>query len=347
MKENIPQSTALSEVGDQSLRSNLQTLLPRSRAIVKAEVQSQYIELRNLQKEWDAYLEGCDRFFDAGIAKAKATLDHLKDQKSQFYNPGLAEKNRVRLLADEWSAEEKRQAAAEAERLNALRRAEAAEKAAKEKREADEKAEAERKERARVAEIDRKAAEAKAEEERKEQAKWAEIERKENEKKLAQQRKDGEITKREADKRQKEIDEQAARDRKSADDEAAEKKKAAAEQAERDKQAADAEAKRKMDEAAKQAADTVANVQDVRVEPSVPKVAGTKDQTYFFSEIQDASQILNAYDAAVATKDMSRHVFLRQFIAVDEKAIGSFARKTKNNQKAAAQIPGVKFFSRG
>ena len=149
-----------------------------------------------------------------------------------------------------------------------------------------------------------------AEVERKERERQAEIDRKAREKELEAQRKAGEIGKREAERLKKE----------------------AAEAAEREKV-----------QAAKDAKEAAANVQEVRVAPSTPKVAGIKSQQYFFAEVTDESAIIRAFLAG----DSERRAFLRQFITVDAQAVGRFARDTKDCDKAASLVPGCKFTSKG
>jgi multidrug efflux pump subunit AcrA (membrane-fusion protein) len=181
------------------------------------------------------------------------------------------------------------------------------------------------------AEAERKAAEerriaiAAAEAERKEREKWAEIDRKNRERDLEAQRKAGEINKREMEKQ----------------------KKLAAEQAERDRQSAAAEMERQKQLAAEQEKRTAADVKEVKVLASVPTVAGVKNQTFFFGDVENGEKILNDYDAAVHAHDVPRQIFLRQFMMVNEQEVGKFARETKDNEKAAKLLPGVKFWSKG
>ena len=150
-----------------------------------------------------------------------------------------------------------------------------------------------------------------AEEERKERNRIAEEQRKQVEKDAEAARKAGEIGKREAERL----------------------KKAAAEAAEREKVRAAEDAKM-----------AAADVQEVTVKANVPTVAGAKNQTYYFADVTDPMAIIRAYETA---KDPLRIAFLRRFIIVDEKAIGQFARDTKDNAKCSALLPGCKFTSRG
>jgi hypothetical protein len=275
----VEQNVSLA-VNTQQIESNLAQLMKRSQALVVRD-QNTFVEARTIQKDLDAYIKSVGFELDEGIAKAKGTLDHLKDQKEKFVAPARAQKDAIRQKADDWSAEEKRKAAAEAERINAENRRLAAIKAEEEK----------------------KAAEARAEEERKARAKEIEA-----------ARKAGDVGKREAERLKKE---------------------------------SEAEAQRQREQAARDAELAKSQVQEVRVAPAIPKVAGVKDQTYYFAEITNPSAILFAYDKAIREGDNERAAFLSRFVMVDEKEVGAFARQTKNNEKAAAQVPGVRFWSKG
>lgn len=153
-----------------------------------------------------------------------------------------------------------------------------------------------------------------AELERKEREKQAEIDRKAREKELEAQRKAGEIGKREAERLKKE--------------------EAAA--AEREKVRAAEDAKK-----------AVENAPQVTVKPNIPTVAGQKNQTYYFAEVTNPAQIIAAFVLAVQKNDADRVAFLAKFITVDESEVGKFARKTQDNAAATAQIPGVRFWSKG
>jgi hypothetical protein len=161
-----------------------------------------------------------------------------------------------------------------------------------------------RAEAARVAAAERAEAERKSEEMRKQQEREAEADRKAREKVLEQQRKAGEINKREAEKQKKLAAEQAERE-----------KKLAAEEAERARLAAI--------EAEKVAA---ANVQEVRVEPSVPKVSGIKARVNWKFKIVNASKLP------------------RMYLMADEVAIGTEVRRLKDKAKAEAAIPGIEVY---
>ena len=180
---------------------------------------------------------------------------------------------------------------------------------------AKQKAEADRIESERLAAENRKAQEA--------EAKRQEVERQQQ---IEEQRKAGEITKRAAE---------------------AAAKKAAEERERQQKEAREAEAKER--ERAKAAAEEAkkAPPPTVRVVPNVPVVAGIKNQTHFYAEVTDSSKILFAYDKAIREGASDRAAFLSRFVIVDEKEVGSFARDTKDNAKATAALPGVRFYSEG
>jgi hypothetical protein len=164
----------------------------------------------------------------------------------------------------------------------------------------------------RINEENRAAAARKAEEERKERERQAEEDRKAREREIDAQRKAGEIKAREAEKLKKE----------------------AAEQEERERQRAAADAV------------TAANsAPEVKVQPNLPKGAGLpKNQTFYFAEVTDPQATIRAYETA---KDPVRIAFLRRFITVSEQEVGKFARETKDNEKAASLLPGVRFTSKG
>lgn len=85
----------------------------------------------------------------------------------------------------------------------------------------------------------------------------------------------------------------------------------------------------------------------VSVKPNIPTVAGVKNQTYYFGEIESPNTILLKYDTAILRGDVKRYIFLRQFLSVSETAVGKFARDTKDNDAATKQLPGVRFWSKG
>jgi hypothetical protein len=163
----------------------------------------------------------------------------------------------------------------------------------------------------RINEERRLAAQRQAEEERRERERIAEEQRKQAAKEAEAARRAGEIGKREA---------------------------------ERLKREADAAAEREKVRAAEDARIAAEQVQEVKVKPSVPTVAGVKNQTYYYAEMIDPLAIIRAYETA---KDPVRIAFLRRFIQVNEQELGKFAREEKDNAKASAQLPGVRFWSKG
>lgn len=173
------------------------------------------------------------------------------------------------------------------------------------------KAEAEQR---RINDENRIKAQAAADAERKERQRIAEEERKQAEKEVEAARKAGDIGKREAERLKKE----------------------AALAAEREKARADFEA-----------VHAVENVQQVTVKAAVPVVAGVKNQTFYHAEVTQPVLILLAYQSAVLNNDKDRMLFLGRFITVDTQEVGKFARDTKDNSKATAQLPGVRFWSKG
>jgi hypothetical protein len=118
-------------------------------------------------------------------------------------------------------------------------------------------------------------------------------------------------------------------------------------EAERMKKEADAKTERERILAAEEARKAAENVPEVQVKAAVPVVAGAKNQTFYYAEVTNASQIIAAYNQALIQSNLERQRFLQQFIVVDEQAVGAFARKTKNNEEATAQVPGVRFWSKG
>ena len=85
----------------------------------------------------------------------------------------------------------------------------------------------------------------------------------------------------------------------------------------------------------------------VTVQPNIPKVAGVKNQTYYFAAVENEAKILFDYDAAVRSGNQQRATFLSRFIMVDEAEVGAFARETKDDAKVMAQLPGVRAWSKG
>jgi flagellar biosynthesis GTPase FlhF len=155
----------------------------------------------------------------------------------------------------------------------------------------------------RINEERRKQAEEEAEKQRKEAAERAEAERKRQQKQIEEARKAGEIGKREADKLKKQAEEEAER----AKEQAAQDAKLAAE-----------------------------NVQEVKVLPSVPKVAGLRGRVNYYAAVVDADALLKAW--------ANGRTDLRKFIYIDEKALNEEARKVKDSKKLMEMIPGIRAY---
>ena len=126
-------------------------------------------------------IKGVGFELDPGIAKAKESYDHLRNQKAKWVERYAGPIETVAKKAEAWKAEERRLAQVEQDRINEQAHLTAAAKAAEEKRIADAKAEEDRK--ARQKEIDK-------------------------------QRASGELKAREAAKLKKEADERAEAERK-------------------------------------------------------------------------------------------------------------------------------------
>lgn len=82
----------------------------------------------------------------------------------------------------------------------------------------------------------------------------------------------------------------------------------------------------------------------VTVKPAIPTVAGVKNQVYYYAQLEDADKIIADF---VTTKNPEQRAFLRQFIAINETALGKFAREIKDSEKATSLVPGVKFWQKG
>jgi hypothetical protein len=133
-----------------------------------------------------------------------------------------------------------------------------------------------------------------AEEDRKRAEKQAEEDRKKREAEIKAAQKSGDIGKREAEKLKKQADEDTQR---------------AKEQAAKDAEAAKA------------------NVQEVTVQPSVPKVAGIRAHVNWKFKIIEASKIT------------------RPYLSPDDVLIGRMVREKKDKAKAEAECPGIEVWS--
>ena len=99
--------------------------------------------------------------------------------------------------------------------------------------------------------------------------------------------------------------------------------------------------------AEEQAIKSAADVATVRVVPSVPVIAGVKNQTYYSADVIDKQAIIDRFALALLTKNNDQAVFLRKFIQVNEAEVSKFARETKDSDKVMSLLPGVRATSRG
>jgi multidrug efflux pump subunit AcrA (membrane-fusion protein) len=257
-----PMETALARPDEKKLESGLAVLQQRAIAIVVRDPDSYRLCCEG-KAEAQKYIKDAGFELDPGIAKAKETYDHLRNQKAKYVDPAKAIVDTFAKKAEEYRTEEKRKADAEARRLQ---------------------------EEARVAQ-ERKA----AEERRVEEARIAE-ENKKRQAEIAQARAAGELKARDAAKLQKQAD-------------------------------ADAEAARQLAE--QEAAKTAAAVPVVKVEASIPKVAGSKNQTYWKFRVVDELKIPRA------------------FLMPNEAGIGRMVRDTKDKAAAETACPGIEVWSEG
>jgi membrane protein involved in colicin uptake len=169
------------------------------------------------------------------------------------------------------------------------------EKAESWKREERRKAEEEQR---RIREEQRIAAEKQAATERAEREKQAAEERKRREAEIAAAQKAGELRKREAERLAKEAREAEERER-----------------------------KRAAEDAAKRQAEAAAEAAKIKVEPSIPKVAGIKARVNWKFRIVDASKLRRTY------------------LQADEVKIGAMVRNIKDKAKAEAECPGIEVYT--
>lgn len=85
----------------------------------------------------------------------------------------------------------------------------------------------------------------------------------------------------------------------------------------------------------------------VTVQPNIPKVAGIKNQTFYYAEVENEQQLISAFVAAAEQGNDERVAFLRQFICTADALISKYARDTKDAAKVMAQLPGVRAWSKG
>jgi hypothetical protein len=172
---------------------------------------------------------------------------------------------------------------------------------------------------------------------------------------LEEERKTAEETRRVNEQRRIEAQRKADEDRRIAEAEAESKRKAEQKQIDADREAglikareanrlkkqAEEDAARAKLDAKKEADLAVADVQDVKVESNVPKVAGVQRRTNYYAEVTDAAALISAFEDG----DETQRDFLRQFITVNEPAVGKYAREAKDPKKVEQSIPGVKAWS--
>ncbi len=97
------------------------------------------------------------------------------------------------------------------------------------------------------------------------------------------------------------------------------------------------------------AADAEAQVQAVKDNPLTVKadirpVAGVPSTTNYKAEVTQPHVLINAFVDACHNHNTERAVYLRQFIMVNEKALGVEARAVKNSKMLTQKIPGVHFY---
>ena len=255
-------TTALAAPDEKKLESNLAILQQRAIAIVVRDADSYRLCCEG-KAEAQKYIKDAGFELDPGIAKAKDTYDHLRNQKAKYVDPAKAIVDCFATKAEDYRTEEKRKADEETRREQEKARVETERKAAQERKAAEAQAEADRKKR--QAEIDAARA-------------------------------SGELKAREAEKLRKRVE-------------------------------ADALAAREA--AAKQETLTAAAVPLVKVEASIPRMAGSKNQTFWEHRVIDETKIP------------------REYLMVDESKIGKMVREVKDKTTAEATCPGIEVWSRG
>ena len=85
----------------------------------------------------------------------------------------------------------------------------------------------------------------------------------------------------------------------------------------------------------------------VTVQPNIPKVAGIKNQTFYYAGVEKPIMIILDYEAAILNDDSTRKIFLARFLMVNESEVSKYARETKDDAKVMAQLPGVRAWSKG
>jgi hypothetical protein len=147
-----------------------------------------------------------------------------------------------------------------------------------------------------------------AEEQRKADEARAKEEREKREKEIKEAQKAGELKKREAEKLRREAEER--------------------ERQQREQAAKDAEAAK-------------VNVQEVKVMPSTPKIAGTRGRVNYYAEFTNLAALLDAFVEARLKSNIARALYLRKFIKGDDQELGREARAVKDSKKLESLIPGI------
>jgi hypothetical protein len=247
-------STSIVKPDVEKIQNQLSVLTGRVDSIEKITTADQYRDMADNVTAVRVYMKSVGFELDPGIAKAKETYDHLKNQKAKYIQPAQTIEETARAKMAAYNERERLAAEAETRRINEERRVQAQREADEAKRKAEAEAEEKRKEAEAWAAAEKKANEAKAE-----------ADRKAKEKEIKDAQKSGEITKREAEK--------AAR---KAELEAEERKKKAAADHQRALQEACDEERRHNEQAKREADAAAANVQEVKVEPNRVAVAGIR-----------------------------------------------------------------------
>lgn len=76
------------------------------------------------------------------------------------------------------------------------------------------------------------------------------------------------------------------------------------------------------------------------VVPNLPTVAGYRKSVTYPVEVQSFEAFMKAYATAISKKDKPRAQFLREFLALDEKALAGYARELKDPEKFNREVPG-------
>jgi hypothetical protein len=142
----------------QRIEDDLGFLRQRLDSIV-VRTQEDYRSICEVEANAKTYIKRVGAELDPGIAKAKDTLDHLKNQKAKYVDPAKMIQDAANRKGIDFKTEERRKAEAEQHRINEERRLEAQRKADEEQRERNRIAEEQRKLAMKEAEAARKAGE--------------------------------------------------------------------------------------------------------------------------------------------------------------------------------------------